>query len=126
MPKKDKGYRKVRKLRGTIFDKKMGDVTDDVVTRQRRWGFWYERGINPATVSSSADAHPVVESIGNGRVRVYYDAVYLPPDEERWPEGRGGHLAVPAGIFCERGGYHKRHIVTQIKSVEATLAEVLA
>ena len=123
MPKK-KDYRKVRPLKGTIFDNIRGH-RQDAVTRQRRLGFWYSHGINPAAVANSAKSHPTVESIGNGRVRVYYDAVYLPADQKAWSESHQGRITIPVGIRCDHGGAKRSHTVTQIKSVVARLEEVI-
>lgn len=112
-----KDYRKVRAIPGTIFD---GDF-EDVVNRQRRCGFFYLHDVNPAAVARDSAS---VESLGDGKVRVYYDAIYLPPGESQWPDTAHG-VPIPAGVWCEHGGYKKRHTVKHIRHIDATLSEVL-
>jgi hypothetical protein len=113
-----KNYRKVRAIPGTIFDAKR----DDEITRQRRCGFFYLHGVNPAAVARGGTD---VEHIGDGRVRVYYEAIYLPPDQSMWPESNGSGVPIPAGVWCEHGGYKKRHVVKQIRNFVADLSEVM-
>ena len=115
-----KNYRKTKPISGTIFDKAS---EDDSTSRQRRCGFLYLHGVNPATVAKgSVD----VESLGQGKVRVYYEAIYLPPGQDTWPVGVEGHgPGIPSGIWCDHGGYNKRHKAKQIRSFDAFLSEVL-
>jgi hypothetical protein len=117
--KKQKGYRKVKAIPGTIFDGKL----EDEVLRQRRCGFFYLHGVNPAAVAFGQTS---VESIGGSRVRVYYEAIYVPEGQSEWPGTHEGRLVIPAGVWCEHGGYAKRHTVKQIRSIDADLSEILA
>lgn len=115
-----KDYRKTRPIAGTIFDKAN---EDDTATRQRRCGFLYSHGVNPGGVAKgSVD----VESLGGGKVRVYYEAIYLPPGMDPWPGAiEGKSTIVPNGVWCDHGGHKKRHKVKQIRSFDACLSEVL-
>lgn len=116
MSKKTKDWRKVKSIPGTIFDKSMAE---DSIARQRRCGFFATNGINPAAVSAGSAC---VESLGSGKVRVYYEAVLVHPDAVAASDHR---LHIPPGIYCEHGGYKKRHTVKVIKSVDANLSEVI-
>lgn len=119
MCKKNKGYVKVKRLKGTIFDKaKASEI--DLVTQQRRLGFFARHGIDPKAVASTDDAHTFVRSIGDGMVRVHYFAIYIP---EGWKPAAPD--AVPPGVECHHGGYKKHHTVSQMKYVDARLEEVL-
>ena len=110
-----KNYRKVKAIPGTIFDARL----DKVIHRQRRCGFFYLHGVNPALVARGGTS---VESLGGSRVRVYYEAIYLPEGENQWPSDS---RIIPPGVWCEHGGYKKRHKVKQIRSIDADLSEVL-
>ena len=115
-----KKYRKVKAIPGTIFDEKFGVGTPE---HQRRCGLFYLKGINPAAVAANDTD---VESIGDGRVRVYYMAIYVPADQNPWPTREGGPLEIPRGIECDHGGGAKdRHVVKQVRHFDANLSEVL-
>lgn len=117
MPKKVKDWRKVKGIEGTIFDKSR----EDEATMQRRCGFWALNGINPAAVTRGS---ATVELIGDGRVRVYYDAIYS-PEPTTFVVREAQQLPIPPGVDCEHGGYKKRHKVKRILSIDAALSEVL-
>ena len=118
MSKKNKDWRKVKAIKGTIFDKAR---EYDAVAMQRRCGFFVLSGINPAAVAKGS---ATVESIGDGRVRVYYEAIHSPgPVTLTVREAQ--QLPIPPGVECEHGGYKKHHKVKQIKSIDARLSEVL-
>ena len=118
MPKKNKDWRKVKGIKGTIFDKAR---EDDTVAMQRRCGFFVLSGINPAAVAKGS---ATVESIGDGRVRVYYEAIHsIGPVTLTVREAQ--RLPIPPGVECERGGYKKHHKVTRIQSIDALRSEVL-
>ena len=118
MSKKPKDYRKVRAIKGTIFDRKFDGINGMSPELQRRCGLYVLNGINPRAVTAGGTS---VESLGGGRVRVYYEAIYLPPEQSEWPGGK----IVPLGIECHHGGYKKRHPVRQIRHFDANLSEVL-
>lgn len=103
---------------GTIFDpSRQGDP----VALHRRCGLLYVHNINPGAVMRD---RTTVEDLGDGQVRVHYEAVYLPPHRQQFPFSKDGvALPIPRGVTCEHGG--ERHTVVQVKHFDTSLEEVL-
>jgi hypothetical protein len=116
---KNVDYREVDAMPGTIFD----PALEDEASKQRRCGFFFLHGVNPSTVARG-ETH--VEPAGDGKVRVYYMAIYLPEGQSEWPGTHEGRTVIPAGVWCEHGGYAERHTVKRIRKIEASLSEVMA
>lgn len=105
-----KDYRKVKALKGTIFDR---ELAGELYARQRRCGLFALHGIDPRAVAADSAK---VEEIGPNKVRIHYLAIVIPEGEP---------TAFPQGTWCEHGGYKKRHKVKQVRHFDAVLMEVL-